>query len=711
MSLESTHISLIDLTKQLPFHIGEVVKETDSQISWTSSESTPSNPTENSSSDEIEQKIKLEDSCVPMEKRESEIFDDQDFHFFFYPKCPEEISAHNSSTSVTLVDGVPQVNLTYLCKCNIDKFGKCLCFKRLPCKCRPPVPKKVTPKKECKCKNRGTKLCSCNEDKPKCKCATGQRCVCQFGYCTCDKQEELNPSAILVDTAPTTCDENQNIECSCDVSITCICPSPPEKDKNEPESVCEAPEDCQCHDQCFCKYSACDTKPVNQAIDNVCVSFDRLVGSGLKPESEEIPMTMRKLKRVPVGKEGYRWCYEVDPFHTYFDFGYGMQEKFEVIESDDEKFAIQGLHDNNKSSSCEETEHLDENTLPRFKKEIRKPSIDCCSVVGGKKTVNLGITISIETLGETKDQFLVQVISHSSKEGDKTGTKLISIVDCNLHTMEENRVEYITKRELTKEKRSYIALCDNGYYNKVSRTCGELQSVKRLQHSFGDARDFLLEGANILLLRYLAVQRHRGNVKTATVLMNGAICESFYVFDGDNELTKSRQARSVGKKKMSHGVSSAVVNAKEMQVVKVDRYVMEKNGTVYQTLTVLTLKGYTVSHEWVDSAYIVHLNPLLKIIPESNEIEPHAPLRSTWRQDLQLLSDYLDFKAERSSEGARYTSENGELAGAVCDYLQALLLMQPRDTLLFTRQYFGAALSTLDLPHNEYFDPEYNVLR
>lgn len=56
------------------------------------------------------------------------------------------------------------------------------------------------------------------------------------------------------------------------------------------------------------------------------------------------------------------------------------------------------------------------------------------------------------------------------------------------------------------------------------------------------------------------------------------------------------------------------------------------------------LKGYIVSQEWANNSYILHINPLLRIVPEKDEIERHEPLRETWRTDLQLLSDYLDFK-------------------------------------------------------------------
>lgn len=81
----------------------------------------------------------------------------------------------------------------------------------------------------------------------------------------------------------------------------------------------------------------------------------------------------------------------------------------------------------------------------------------------------------------------------------------------------------------TKEKRSYMAICDTGYYNKITRICNEKSVVKRLYHTYEDAHDFVLEGANIVLMRYFGLRRYRGTVKTKTVLIGGLICESLYV--------------------------------------------------------------------------------------------------------------------------------------------------------------------------------------
>ncbi|KAJ8721427.1 hypothetical protein PYW07_002202 [Mythimna separata] len=378
-------------------------------------------------------------------------------------------------------------------------------------------------------------------------------------------------------------------------------------------------------------------------------------------------------KKVRAGKHGYRWCHVVPAEHTYFDYAYGRHDKVNVEEGKEGKFEIQGLNDKKPDAGVCPVHGV----TPKFEKKPRKPSLDCCSTVGG-------ISICVESLGEDKDKLLVQVVSYSSKEGAKTGSKLVSILDCNLHTMEENRVEHITKRDLTKEQRSYLAICDSGYYNKVTRVCGDKHVVKRFYHTFEMAHNFVLEGANIVFLRYLALRRHKGTVQTDTVMMNGTICRSIYI---------------------CKGVSQGIVNGTPFFVVKVERHIVEPSGYVHQTLTVLSLKGYTISHEWADNCYIFHINPLLRVVPEKDEIEQHEPLRETWRSDLQLMSDFLDFKSTRVSEGGRYVTESGTLTGTVRDYLQAILLLRPQDTLHFTRHYFGTVLSALDLPHDEFFDP------
>ncbi|XP_013187085.1 uncharacterized protein LOC106132271 [Amyelois transitella] len=742
---------------------GDVCDES-SDSEWSCQDSTDNESTAEEKKEDAPFEVK---DFVPEEAADEDIEEeDNDFHFYFFPDCNKPKPPKNSRTSIITQDGFPKINpelqkVRIVCSCNLDKkTGKCDCLVKLPCECGAETLAVCTcakaksicichdkPYKECICKESDVCLCRPDAIKPICPCETcvDKPCVCRPKVfpspdCECKKKPKLSDNTTSVSsykgeyddeecpietiheekTEPCVCQKPdpkpickcllgddcvcKQDACVCDIVKSCICTKTDSKDPlcndEDSKSVCV----CPIHDECRCAASAvggdceCFPKklctcgdPENCKCQRICDCTEPCV-CDTKPVIEEctcaktkklpIPACTckkldagNKLKRVRAGKHGYRWCHDVDPRHTFFDYGYDQHDKISYKEQLRERIKIYGLHE--EKSEEETVCAVHEVKAPPYKKKVRKPSIDCCSAVGG-------ISICVECLGEDRGKFLVQVVSHSSKEGAKTGSKLVSIVDCNLHTMEENRTEYITKRELTKERRSYISICESGYYNKVTRICGERHMVKRFYHTFESSKQFLLEGANVVLLRYLGLRRYRGNIKTETVLMNGLICESIYV---------------------CLGVSQAIVNGKPLFVCKIERHIIEPSGFVHQTLTVLTLRGYIVSHEWADNNYILHLNPLLRIVPEKDEIEPHVPLRATWREDLQLLSDYLDFKSSRTSEGARYVSENGALSGAVKDYLQALLLLKPQDALHFTRHYFGAALSALDLPHNEYFDP------
>ncbi|VVC89830.1 unnamed protein product [Leptidea sinapis] len=693
----------------------------------------------------------------PIEEEPGDVQDgeDNDFQFYFFPDCTKPLPSANSKDSVIIEDGMPKLNPAIrnnnmdFCTCEVDKNGECPCIIKIPCLCGAKtrhtckcikveslcICDVYNPQLVCTCKS--SELCLCHSDgkpRPKCTCeeikkpcicatdkfpfpvcpcetkptlinthmeviydecgevieeeSVGEQveepivepCLCQKSGpkppCHCGKGDECTCSFVCIchirrpcecepkDGQDPACkDAEEKSICSCPASPVCSCVDTCDCEPKEKVCTCEDPDNCNCMKICDCTEPClCDIqKEKDENIFCTCPENKTIIGGGIVctcPKKDD----GRKLKRVQgPGEQGYRWCHDVDPRHTYFDFGYGRHDKISYKEPPVEKIKILGLHEHEELQSNVDVCPVHSIEAPQYIKKVRKASLDCCSTVGG-------ISFSVEMLGEDGNKFLVQVVSHSSKEGAKSSSKLVSILDCNLHTLEENRSEQITKRHLTKERRSYMTISESGYYNKVTRICGERHIVKRIYHSFEEAHDFLLEGANVVLLRYFALSRYKGKLKSDTVLIDGMICESVY----------------------------AIVNGTPLYVVKVERHIIEPTGFVHQTLTVLTLK---------DNEFMIHLNPLLRVVPERDEIERHEPTREKWRSDLQLFSDYLDFKSTRSSDGARYVTENGELAATIRDYLQTLLLLRPSDALHFTRHYFGSALSALDLPHSEYFDP------
>ncbi|XP_014363690.2 uncharacterized protein LOC106715019 [Papilio machaon] len=745
MSLKS-EISLIELSKQIPFNIDDALKqqlcfgetliiscghtEGKSYDILSDSECSSSGTSVSEETDKVRYIKPLEAKEEVEEKASKHSSDeDNDFHFYFFPDCSKPVPSRDSKSSLIIKDGMPQINRRNVhqdnCTCEVDQKGRCKCMVEIPCLCG------TEEKPECVCAALEN-ICVCNETKPdiKCSCKNTEICTCMEDkcrlICTCDKIDKPcichrdkfprpicickhkpvtsdysvpsdvpGESVIEESTTKTTksscdCQKSKPSEPGVQEEISCVCDRKPQGKRSlSCSSTCQNPQECSCNrnidDTCPCfpdtKNCTCGN-PENCKCFHICectapcicdIESKRQVEctcikSGGGVDQGEV----KKLKKVRAGKHGYRWCHDVDPRHTYFDYGYGRHDKIMHKEVEEKKVVITDM----KGQKEAESDESEKPNIPSYRRKTKKLSLDCCSAVGG-------ITINVETLGEDKGKFLVQVVSHSSKEAAKTGSKIVSIVDCKLHTLEENRTEYIQNRDKFKEKRNYMAICESGYYNKVTRICGDRHLIKRFYHTFEEAHNFLLEGANIVLMRYVGLTRYKGCIKTDTVLINGVVCESIYV---------------------CLGVSNAIVNGKPFFVVKVERHIIEPSGYVHQTLLVLSLRGYIVSQEWANNSYILHLNPLLRIVPEKDEIERHEPLRETWRTDLQLLSDYLDFKSTRTSEGGRYVSENGELTGTIRDYLQAVLLLRPSDALHFTRHYFGAALSALDLPHNEFFD-------
>ncbi|XP_011565204.3 uncharacterized protein LOC105394985 isoform X1 [Plutella xylostella] len=527
---------------------------------------------------------------------------------------------------------------------------------------------------KCDCQKPDKCQCMAKGNKDPCTCPD-QRCICGYlNTCLCGPPK-LEHQRMGGSGEGSRESENESV-CSCGLPPVCKCKGTTDNCKcfdKEPECTCGNPEDCQCFRTCECD-DPCDCDKYAEKECQQCACLDPMKPGDLVCTCPQKKPT-NQLVRVKT-KDGYRWCHRVDPKHTFFDYGYDRFDLINKKSETSEKLKILGLYDKKDPTGDGAGETNDVN-VPVYKKEVKKPSMDCCSTVGG-------MTISVQHLGEDKDKFLVEVVSNMSKEGAKTGSKLISIVDSNLHTMEESRTENITKKEKIREMRNYMSICETGYYNKVTSVCGEKTHIKRLNHSFETAHNFLLEGANMVLMRYFALIRHKGVVQTDTVLIAGEICESVY-----NCL----------------GVSQAVVNGHPMFVVKVERHIITPTGAVHQTLTVLTLRGYTISQEWSDTSYVIHINPLLRVDPVKDEIEQHAPLRETWRQDMQLFSDYLDMKSARTSEGARYIAENGALTGVIREYLQSLLMLKPAQALHFTQHYFSTMLDSIDVPHDEFFDP------
>nr|CAI5856961.1 unnamed protein product [Callosobruchus analis] len=232
-----------------------------------------------------------------------------------------------------------------------------------------------------------------------------------------------------------------------------------------------------------------------------------------------------------------------------------------------------------------------------------------------------------EEVRANSKKFIVHLSSQFDVDGQNSGSRITAWCDRNFHTLEEKRTEYI--REIDKEsitkKTLYVALQHQKYYIYYSSAQESIE--ERKYYKLTKTYNMICEGANFLLMRYLAVKRYTGTFELSTIYINGDMCRNIY------ECT---------------GPVIGTVNDKKVEICKIYRYIMEECGIVHQCVTVMTTHGRIISQEWEGCPYVLDLNPLLFM--EDGKPKPYERLmlEKTWSDDMELLSRYLDYKVNIS---------------------------------------------------------------
>lgn len=229
--------------------------------------------------------------------------------------------------------------------------------------------------------------CECQKPDPKkrCLCRKGKECICTKYECVCGFKKTCVCEPEGSDELPCKSDESMSI-CSCNVIPVCNCETEGIECKCFPTNAvctCKNPNNCKCTKVCDCAYPCiCDTA-VEKIEECICLDKAKQIQKGYictcPPVDGASPTVIKKAR---AGKHGYRWCHDVDPKNTFFDYAYDRYDKISTKKQQEEKFKILGLYDEIKRP--EDVCPVHGLKLPRFKKKrFRKPSIDCCSAVGG----------------------------------------------------------------------------------------------------------------------------------------------------------------------------------------------------------------------------------------------------------------------------------------------------------------------------------------
>jgi hypothetical protein len=174
--------------------------------------------------------------------------------------------------------------------------------------------------------------------------------------------------------------------------------------------------------------------------------------------------------------------------------------------------------------------------------------------------------------------------------------------------------------------------------------------------------DFFPHGANPLLMRQLVIDNYVGCIQTWTCNINGEILLSQHLFQNPD--------------------LSLVFNDR-VKVQQVDLLLISKSGKVSKTSSFfLSESGCLLNQFDFDTTNTIHLNPFSDLPPRKSIKDLHV----NWKNDIQLMTMYLDYKAKRKDELKKFV-ESPRVSTMLRDYVVCLVKSKPQSVMNFTMDF------------------------
>lgn len=174
--------------------------------------------------------------------------------------------------------------------------------------------------------------------------------------------------------------------------------------------------------------------------------------------------------------------------------------------------------------------------------------------------------------------------------------------------------------------------------------------------------DFLPRGANLLMVRKLALEKFTGRVQSYCCDIDGNFAVLQHIF---NQPENSK------------------VFDKCMMVQRVDQLLIFDNGKIKKKSGFYSSEtGRMLKQILPEENLQIHINPLSNIPPRDFVKNLHE----NWQNDLELMTMYLEFKAKRKEE-LKKKFESPCVKLALRDYINSLIKSKPSNIMNFTLEF------------------------
>ncbi|XP_075210495.1 ciliogenesis-associated TTC17-interacting protein [Lycorma delicatula] len=208
--------------------------------------------------------------------------------------------------------------------------------------------------------------------------------------------------------------------------------------------------------------------------------------------------------------------------------------------------------------------------------------------------------------------------------------------------------------------------------------------------------NFVSEGANLMILKSIALNGLTGKLKTKSVLINGTVCKSVLNTSISLQILSWFKAVHINQENQKKvGILSITFQIATREALNLNNHIyvttkvtrlvqLHINSTTLKLETWLNENGHILRHSWGNTEISMQIDPLMNTENSLHTI----PLENSWESDLQLASIYIDKMEKLKSVYKTYLYDYPETGALLSDFLFQVLLVKPSNVINFAINFF-----------------------
>ncbi|TPP57648.1 hypothetical protein FGIG_03013 [Fasciola gigantica] len=303
------------------------------------------------------------------------------------------------------------------------------------------------------------------------------------------------------------------------------------------------------------------------------------------------------------------------------------------------------------------------------------------------------VSIALETSSECGTELECEggdLVLHvkAKSEGITNGvaceTTLNAVITQQLDTLSQTQVEKVTSQRYSLIRRTTILRTETGYeLNQETTENGQTYS-KLVTYTKKSLESFISESANLILQRLIVRKGLPIPFETSALDTDNVPCMMSYISLGERNLT--------------------IANT-EVTVFGIERVLHSKQNIPISWQSYFLSDGHLVLRVQVGAQITVKAKTIPQLFSHEEYMEESVPSKPAfdWKNDMQLYSKYLSRKDELKADYLLYLRNNPVVKDMLSDFIQALLMQKPDNTIEFAMEFFKS-YSVHGLPTKVFLD-------